>query len=164
MADEKKNGHAAGKTAWQCFREIVAKRGEELRVFVIVTDYKHQLGEKLGIGQKFATRMADLAVSLKMRPVVNFMMTSGDTVESALQTLGAEEKDIGAVVVSPHAPQRKETINRLREKKWLQEEDKIADDAYVVCDLYNTCTGKDGVCDDSCGRHRKGPTKITMVA
>ena len=62
--------------------------------------------------------------------------------------LKAEEKELGVVVVSPHAPERKKTLRAMQEKGWISAKAvaKAGDNKYVIVDLFNRCTQPECKC------------------
>lgn len=118
---------------WATTKKAAAAAGRTLALLLLVTDAQHCVHEK----RVLAPRIAALRITDAETVIV---VSSGDDVACALAHIGAPEKDVSFVVVSPHAKDRKAACAHLVRRWGANCADCLAvPSAYCLFSFRHTC-------------------------
>jgi hypothetical protein len=88
---------------------VVREHEGRAKTAVLISDAQHQLVEKMTI-------ITEELKKLPSESSTTTMVTSGDSLDAALQCVGADVNDVVLVVVSPHAPSYQKSLVEVRDR------------------------------------------------
>lgn len=121
---------------WATMRTAAATAGYNLKSFVLVTDLVHSSAEKALFAHMCCEAMYKIE---KDKPTdtkkLKLVMMSGNDITCALKMFKVPVSDIGAVLVSQHAPDRRKVLQDLETRGWLKKGTLCPDGTYILCNL-----------------------------
>jgi hypothetical protein len=137
--------------AWKACKAAMDARGRNYGVIALITTKEKCIGEKAIIIPK----IVEIAY-----PGLSVIISSGDTLDTAVSYMGATLKEVSLIIVSPHSPVDRKKLALQVKETWGVDASAVLEDrsAYVVIGLRHTCGRALGEICDKCPKIVKSVT------